>query len=614
MNNSIVDYLNQSGQASDFNTRKKLAEENGITGYTGSAQQNVALLNTLKTKTTATPAPTNNPNGMFETENGGGASGRFDDVTNEEANKIDELYNYASGFGTPSSEVGDFYNDPNYRTPPPPPISAEEQKLFGRAFGDRGNEFAGLTRAEAEAKAKEKGQKVNSQLSAYTSYSFNPETVSGAKSIFEGFMTKLNDTNNDPFKGKGTKTDLTKTLLESTANEFSKLFTNVDQFNSALTGSPDFKATVDNFIAQGGKIDSITSRIKTPPTIEDAGIQDVATYLEKLSPNATPAQKEAYMALIPEKELAQEQIMQLAKIPKEYKDLYFGTPEKLGLLEEKKIQAEEYKKIIDKKAQDAEDNYRAQAQFAIDQNNADLEIETANIEMNRLKAKNYMTGRLAKMGALNTTGASLESLGVLDQKYQQQAQQLSTKVKFKNREIQMKLTESVHDLENTKEEAIYKIQGDLTKDKETVIKEIFKTEQASQKEIFSVMSKYTTALRVQTEKYRVEAEKEAKEYAKNYAKLVGNVVNPVTYKVASTKGKAQFSSIWSPKLENSRGEDGYVDPGVYESAFSEWVNKGGDQKTFVLAYPPKNFINPVNTTVQPAFRTTPKTTAKGREI
>lgn len=614
MNNSIVDYLNQSGQASDFNTRKKLAEENGITNYTGSAQQNVSLLNTLKTKTTATQGAGDTTGD--EKFTGGGASGRFDptDVSPTDAKKIDDLYNYASGYGTPSSEVGDFYNDPNYRTPPPPPISAEEQKLFGRAFGDRGNEFAGLTRAEAEAKAKEKGQKVNSQLSAYTSYSFNPETVSGAKNIFDGFITKLNDTNNDPFKGKGTKSDITKTLLESTANEFSKLFTNVDQFNSALTGSPDFKSTVDNFIAQGGKIDSITSRIKTPPTIEDAGIQDVATYLEKLSPNATPAQKEAYMALIPEKELAQEQIMQLAKIPKEYKDLYFGTPEKLGLLEEKKIQAEEYKKIIDKKAQDAEDNYRAQAQFAIDQNNADLEIETANIEMNRLKAKNYMTGRLAKMGALNTTGASLESLGVLDQKYQQQAQQLSTKVKFKNREIQMKLTESVHDLENTKEEAIYKIQGDLTKDKETVIKEIFKTEQASQKEIFSVMSKYTTALRVQTEKYRVEAEKEAKEYAKNYAKLVGNVVNPVTYKVATTKGKAQFSSIWSPKLEDSRGVDGYVDPGVYESAFKEWVNKGGDQKTFVLAYPPKNFINPVNTTVQPAFRTTPKTTAKGREI
>jgi hypothetical protein len=614
MNNSIVDYLNQSGQASDFATRKRLAEENGITGYTGSAQQNLNLLNTLKSK-----APKGQVLGVStmaeDAPSDGGASGRFDGLSEEEAQKVDELYGYASQFGTPSSEIGDFYNDPNYRTPPPPPISAEEQKLFGRAFGDRGNDFAGLTRAEAEAKAKEKGMKVNSQLSAYTTYSFNPETVSGAKSIFDGLVTKVNDNNNDPFKGKGTKADYLQTLFESSSNEFAKLFTSVDEFNSALTGSPEFKATIDNYVAQGGKIDSITSKIKTPPTIEDSGIQDVATYLEKLSPNATPEQKQAYETLIPEKQLAQEQIMQLAKIPKELKDLYFGTPEKIGLLEEKRIQAEEFKKIIEKKAKDAEDDARAQAQFAIDQNNADLEIESAKVETNRLKAKNYMTGMLAKMGALNTTGSAVLSLGVLDQKYEQQAQLMRTKAQFKNREIQNKLQEYVHDLENKKEETIYTLKSDLTKDKETVIKEVFKVEQQAQKEIFSTMSKYTTALRVQTEKYRVEAEKEAKEYAKKYGKIVANgITTPISYKVTSTSGKKQFSSIWSPKLETSRGTDGYVDPAVYENAFKEWVNKGGDQKTFILAYPPKNFINPVNNTVQPAFRTTPKTTAKGREI
>lgn len=615
MNNSIVDYLNQNGQASDFATRKKLAEQNGITNYTGSAQQNLSLLSTLKSSSGSTgsgaPAPTIQP----DAPSNGGASGRFDGLSEDEANQVDELYNYASEFGTPSSEIGDFYNDPNYRTPPPPPISAEEQKLFGRAFGDRGNDFAGMTRAEAEAKATEKGMKIKAQLSPYTSYSFNPETVSGAKSIFDGLVTKVNSNNNDPFKGKGSKTDYLQTLFESSSNEFAKLFTSVDDFNSTLANSPEFKTTIDNYVAQGGKLESITSKIKTPATIEDSGIQDVATYLEKLSPNATQEQKDAYNTLIPEKQLAQEQIMQLAKIPKELKDLYFGTPEKIGLLEEKRIQAEEYKKIVEKKAQDAQDDARSQAQFAIDQNNADLEIESSKIEENRLKAKNYMTGMLAKRGALNTTGTAVLSLGILDQKYEQQASQMRTKAQFKNREIQMKLTEYVHELENKKEETIYTLKSDLTKDKETVIKEVFKVEQQAQKEIFSTMSKYTTALRVQTEKYRVEAEKEAKEYAKKYGKIVGNgLTTPISYKVTSTNGKKQFSSIWSPKLETSRGTDGYVDPAVYENAFNEWVNKGGDQKTFILAYPPKNFINPVNNTVQPAFRTTPKTTAKGREI
>lgn len=69
MNNSIVDYLNTSGQASDFSSRKKLAESNGISGYMGSADQNIALLNTLKAKapadTTTPTTTTTNPQGAI---------------------------------------------------------------------------------------------------------------------------------------------------------------------------------------------------------------------------------------------------------------------------------------------------------------------------------------------------------------------------------------------------------------------------------------------------------------------------------------------------------------------------------------------------------------------
>lgn len=41
---SVVDALNQGGQASDFNSRTKLAQTYGIQGYTGSADQNTQLL------------------------------------------------------------------------------------------------------------------------------------------------------------------------------------------------------------------------------------------------------------------------------------------------------------------------------------------------------------------------------------------------------------------------------------------------------------------------------------------------------------------------------------------------------------------------------------------
>lgn len=50
---SIVDYLASRGQDSSFKNRKKLAEQYGIAGYTGSANQNTQLLNTLRSGSAA---------------------------------------------------------------------------------------------------------------------------------------------------------------------------------------------------------------------------------------------------------------------------------------------------------------------------------------------------------------------------------------------------------------------------------------------------------------------------------------------------------------------------------------------------------------------------------
>lgn len=45
---SIVDYLKSAGQDSSFGAREKLAKEKGMSGYTGSAEQNTALLGALR--------------------------------------------------------------------------------------------------------------------------------------------------------------------------------------------------------------------------------------------------------------------------------------------------------------------------------------------------------------------------------------------------------------------------------------------------------------------------------------------------------------------------------------------------------------------------------------
>jgi LysM repeat protein len=55
---SIVDYLKSIGQASDYSSRAKLAAQQGISNYTGTAQQNTQLLNALNKPVSSTPAQT----------------------------------------------------------------------------------------------------------------------------------------------------------------------------------------------------------------------------------------------------------------------------------------------------------------------------------------------------------------------------------------------------------------------------------------------------------------------------------------------------------------------------------------------------------------------------
>jgi len=57
-------------------------------------------------------------------------------------------------------------------------------------------------------------------------------------------------------------------------------------------------------------------------------------------------------------------------------------------------------------------------------------------------------------------------------------------------------------------------------------------------------------------------------------------------------------------LEQSRGDDGWVDPGVYQQLYEAWVGNGGVITDFISKFPPKSYVNPANTTLPPALRNT----------
>lgn len=54
------------------------------------------------------------------------------------------------------------------------------------------------------------------------------------------------------------------------------------------------------------------------------------------------------------------------------------------------------------------------------------------------------------------------------------------------------------------------------------------------------------------------------------------------------------------ELNQTRGEDGWVDPNAYLSLYTDWISKKGLAQDFVKAFPPNLYVNPANTTL-PTF-------------
>lgn len=101
---SIVDYLNSSGRNSSYAARRKLAEEYGMSGYSGSASQNTKLLRILqggaqptnstaaKAQELANAAPSNNVTAGVTTASGS-ASGRTEaKPAYQRSDRVNEYY------------------------------------------------------------------------------------------------------------------------------------------------------------------------------------------------------------------------------------------------------------------------------------------------------------------------------------------------------------------------------------------------------------------------------------------------------------------------------------------------------------------------------------------
>lgn len=416
----------------------------------------------------------------------------------------------------------------------------DSKGLVGKSFGE-------AARIVQQEKAKRTGQ-----ISANTSFAFTPEILKRTQRAIDKFGFALNDVTNDPFEPKEFKDEGAKNTIEVTSKELGSIFQSTQQLYDAYKTNAAFKATLDKFIKKGGTIEGVSKNIAAPVTgtplqqaqgeLGGPNIQSEAEYLSRMTnPNANPeAEKLALEELAPESSVAQSEIARVANIPKDLQSLYFGDEKTIGLLQMKQAQAEERKLVIEEQERDTKRTVRERAELAVERNRVQVEQTKSKIEENRLAAKNYMTAQLAKLGALNTSGAAPLALQTLETKYQGQVTQIESNFKLAEREIEIGLAEDIDAIENNADEMVLKIEEDITTDRETSVKEIMKARQAADKEVYRITEQYSRRLRERTTKYTDDLKKEAEAYAKKFAKTASNGLSTGPLGISSGYSEGEY--------------------------------------------------------------------------
>jgi len=532
---SIVDYLNSQGKDSSYNARRELARQQGNVDYTGSEADNTSLLSFLRTssaptvpKTSTTPSPATNTitnNDPLQ----GGARGLFLDdkggyVDEKTSNEIGTKVNESLGFGVPMSEVGDYYSDPAYRIPT---LSGDESAGISTSFGFGGignkNEFAGMTRAEALAKAESKKSELQKNVSQNTSGAYNSDFLnasSSSKKLLDAYNIGLKDIKAYPFDPEEAKSSKANSLLENTMNGLTGLFKDVGEFDNLYNKDPAFKATIDQFRTTGGNIDTLRSKLPQPPK-EEFKITSGDANTDKL--------------MSPQTEVLKSNIEYLKSVPEEYKKFYFGDEGYFNKIrkeaEASLVALEESSKTVEKDTlQDFDNQYK--------KNEAESAIRLAEIEESRATNKNYLNGMLAKLGALTTSGEAPVAIARLDAKYDTLQSQTKTALSTAQSALSSAKTEAISKIQNDRLNKIATVKSDLSKSSFEIQKELMKIDEDTRKEINKEITDWQKSASTITKDAMNNAEKTKLEYNKLYAKTAsGGLLSNKTLNALTTNGQ-----------------------------------------------------------------------------
>lgn len=108
---SVVDYLKSQGQDSSMAARKELAKSLGISNYSGSYEQNVAMLNALKGGSSAQPKASNSNKGSNAPKNSnvaGSANSNISGVDQGTLDKMNSTFKASDGTNNAKSEANSY--------------------------------------------------------------------------------------------------------------------------------------------------------------------------------------------------------------------------------------------------------------------------------------------------------------------------------------------------------------------------------------------------------------------------------------------------------------------------------------------------------------------------
>ena len=526
----------------------------------------------------------------------------------------------------PSSVTG--FNTPNR---PIPTINQDQAQDIVKNFGVQGfgldKNLGGYKYTADQAKEMALAKKKELLGAAFAnkgpSSVFEVTQLNNIKKASDRLISTLNDTKNDPWKTDAEKKQMSQMELEKVTTLYANEYKDPNEFINAYKSNPNLQGVLAEYIRAGGSVDSISQKIQANSQGEanTGNIQSVTDYLLNAgkvglnkSGNALAADK--YMSS--ERSNLIDNVNRIAKVPQEYTDLYYGTPEKLGTFEKTINDAKTTIANLTKAYGDSGKSTSEQFDYQINKNKAEGAAKVAELEGKRLRAKTALTQRLAQLGALNTTGDAPLALENLDAQYEAQKTATSNAYIAETNDMVSKKNEAINKLENDLQEKITKISSDLNKSEAQIEKEVFEEEKKAEKDIAGLITSYNTKAKSTYNNFLNTSNKAAQLYIKEFMKTAGGGISSTFAPVKAVKGKStgtggnkgekSYTSgglkytnddlgAAQQKLNSARGADGYVDPVEYNNLLKDWTSGKGLQKDFMLKFPAKQYINPKNTSV-----------------